>query len=143
LSPLLSEKSGNAGELRLPGRAGKFGLSGSLATKAKLAKAKILKLDSRPRITIICFLFAAQGAKTSGAGRYRRTLEQTFQNFIVVFTQTSHRHALAVAFHVGADGAALAAAVDVLRARVKYYSLHCPFIVLVIASDAIEIFEKT
>jgi hypothetical protein len=64
LSPLLSEKSANAGELRLPGRAGKFGLSGSLAMKAKLAKAKVLKLHFRRRITISCFLFAAQGVRT-------------------------------------------------------------------------------
>jgi hypothetical protein len=36
LSPLLSEKSANAGELRLTGRAGKFGMSGSLAMNAKV-----------------------------------------------------------------------------------------------------------
>jgi hypothetical protein len=64
LSPLLSEKSANAGELRLTDRAGKFGLSGSLAMKAKVAKTKILELDFRRRITIVCFLFAAQGTRT-------------------------------------------------------------------------------
>jgi hypothetical protein len=32
---------------------------------------------------------------------------------------------------------------DDARKRVKYYSLHCHFILLVIASDTIEIFEKT
>jgi hypothetical protein len=59
----------------LTGRAGKFGLSGSLATKAKLAKAKVLKLDFRRRITIGCFLFAAQGGQDLGADGYRRTSE--------------------------------------------------------------------
>jgi hypothetical protein len=32
--------------------------------KANLAKAKVLKLDSHRRITIICFLFVAQGVRT-------------------------------------------------------------------------------
>ena len=48
----------------MTGQAGKFGLSGSLAMKAKLAKANVLKLDSRRRITIGYFLFAAQGVRT-------------------------------------------------------------------------------
>jgi len=51
----------------LTGRAGKFGLSGSLAMKAK-AKAKILELGFRRRITLVCFLYAAQGP---GLGRWR------------------------------------------------------------------------
>src|SRR5271155_4598215 len=40
---------GNAGWAR----AGKFGLSGSLTMKAKVAKTKLLEFDSRHRITIV------------------------------------------------------------------------------------------
>jgi hypothetical protein len=49
-------------------------MSGSLALKAKVAKAKILELDFRRRITIVCFCLRA-GGQDLGAGGYLRTSE--------------------------------------------------------------------
>ena len=68
--------------------------------RAKVAKTKILELDFRRRITIVCFLFAAQGTRTWTLADIAELLNRLFKIFIVVVTQTSYRRLLAVTFHV-------------------------------------------
>jgi len=80
--------------------------------KAKVAKTKILELDFRRRITIVCFLFAAQGARTWALADIAELLNRLFRSLLwlslrprtVVYSRLRSMFA--------ADGAALAAAVS-------------------------------
>jgi hypothetical protein len=80
--------------------------------RAKVAKTKILELDFRRRITIVCFLFAAQGTRTWTLADIAELLNRLFRSLLwlslrprtVVYSRLRSMFA--------ADGAALAAAVS-------------------------------
>src|SRR5579863_173960 len=79
--------------------------------RAKVAKTKILELDFRRRITIVCFLFAAQGTRTWTLADVAELLNRLFRSLwlslrprTVVYSRLRSMFA--------ADGAAPAAAVS-------------------------------
>ena len=80
--------------------------------KAKVARAKILELDFRRRITIVCFLFAALGARTRALADIAELLNRLFRSLFAIATQTRTVICTRLRPMFAADGAALAAAVS-------------------------------
>jgi hypothetical protein len=89
-------------------RGSDFGLGAPFGVKV------IISGSDRPTSAMAITAATGQGPRTCGC-RYGSTFEQILHIVIVVFTQTSHRHALAISLQFASDVAVLTAVMSLNR----------------------------